>query len=81
MGTLYHSDLHLPRWKRLALWLLESPTGMAVWSIPVGVASMVPVIWFGIWWPILVTVAGLCFALGWNSARRHAARNGRIDPL
>ena len=81
MANLLHSDLHLPRWKRALLWLTESPLGIAVWSIPLGVACMVPVIWLGIWWPTLVTVAGLSFALGWNSARRFGKRNGRIDPL
>lgn len=81
MVNLYHSDLHLPRWKRVLLWMTESPSGIAAWSIPLGVCSMVPVIWLGIWWPVLIAVAGISFALGWNSARRFAKRNGRIDPL
>lgn len=81
MPNLYHSDLHLPRWKRLLLWLFESPTGQAIWGIPLGIASMAPVMWWGIWWPIGIAAVGLVFAFGWNCARRRFLRDGRIDPL
>lgn len=81
MGGLYHSDLHLPRWKRLLLWLLESPLGFALWGIPAVLLAIAPAYWFGVWWVLLIVAGGLGFAFGWNSARRSFERNGRIDPL
>ena len=81
MPNVYESDVHLPRWKRAVFWLLESPTGIAVWGIPLVLLVSAPTYWFGVWWPLLIAVAGLSFALGWSCARRHAAKNGRIDPL
>ncbi len=81
MGDLYHSDLHLPRWKRLALWFLESPVGFALWGIPAVLAAIAPAYWLGVWWLLLIVVAGVSFAFGWNCARRSLKRTGRIDPL
>ena len=81
MADLYHSDLHLPRWKRGLLWLLENPLGQALWGIPLLGLAFAPTYWLGIWWPILLVVAGLAFAIGWNAARRKGLQTGRIDPL
>jgi len=79
--NLYHSDVHLPRWKRLLLWLFESPVGQALWMVPIALVAFAPVYWFGLWWPLLIAVAGISFALGWNAARRKMLRGEPVDGL
>ena len=81
MPNLYHSDLHLPRWKRVLLWLVETPIGVALWGIPLLLLVFAPSYWFGGWWLVLVLTAGVSFALGWNAARRRWLQDGRIDKV
>ncbi|KAF1692649.1 hypothetical protein CSC64_06585 [Pseudoxanthomonas koreensis] len=63
------------------IWLLENPTGQAIWAIPLAALFFLPVKWLGFWWVALIIVAGLAFAFGWNAARRRWLRDGHIDKL
>ena len=81
MPNVYDSDVHLPRWKRAVFWLFESPTGIALWGIPVLFLLFAPSYWFGAWWLIVIVVAGMSFALGWSAARRKMLRDGWVNKL
>lgn len=81
MGNLYHSDLHLPRWKRVLLWLFESNVGRSIFAMTAVLVVFLPGYWLGPWWLALVITAGVAFALGWNAARRRWLQDGRVDKL
>lgn len=81
MPNLYHSDVHMPRWKRVVLWLVETNLGRALWGLPMIGLACLPYLWFGAWWPVLVVVAALAFSFGWNAAYRRWLRDGTLSKL
>lgn len=81
MGTLYHSDLHLPRWKRLALWMLESPVGKAVTWTVAALLLFGPLFYFGLLWGAVLLALGLGFVAGYSVARSYARNGEDVPPL
>ncbi len=77
----YESLAHLPRWRRLVIWLCENPVGLALWGWPAILAAIAPAYWLGLWWIVVVIVAGVSFALGWGAARRKLIRDGYLPKL
>ncbi|MFC4728796.1 hypothetical protein [Coralloluteibacterium thermophilus] len=60
---------------------MESRVVQGIAATACGVALALPIRYFGIWWPVLIIVAGLSFALGWNMARRKLLRDGYIPGI
>jgi len=81
MANLYHSDLHLPRWKRVVLWFVETRAGQSVLALPHLLLVFAPSYWLGNWWLALLLTAGVFFLLGWNAARRRALRDGTVPKV
>lgn len=81
MADLYHSDLHLPRWKRGLLWLIESNAGRTLFGITAAAALVGPIFYFGWWWAITVIAWALGFAIGHAVARSEWKERGTVDPL
>lgn len=79
--TDYESLVHLSRWRQVVIWFCENPIGYGITSILAATALFAPVFLIGAWWMVMIVVAGLAFALGWNAARRRWLRDGRIDKL
>lgn len=77
----YESLIHLPRWRRAAIWFCENPVGYGITSLLAALVVFAPIFWVGAWWMAMIVVAGLSFALGWNMARRKWLRDGLIDKL
>lgn len=77
----YDSNIHMPRRKRVILWLLESPTGRIIWGWPLIILAMSPMHWLGIWWLVWCISVALSFTFGWNAARRHIIKTGRLPKI
>ena len=81
MPNLYHSDLHLPRWKRVVLWLLESPAGQVITGITAGLLVGLPIYFLGWYWAVGPLCLGIGFAIGWNAARRYLIKHGELPKV
>jgi hypothetical protein len=81
MANLYHSDLHLPRWKRVVLWLFEDPTGRAIFGVTSAAILIGPIFYFGWWWAITLVAWGAGFAMGHAVARSEWKERGQVDKL
>lgn len=81
MSNLYHSDVHMPRWKRVVLWLVESKPGRFIYFTLGAAIALAPMYWLGIWWVIAGLIAFFSFLFGWNAAVRAFKRDGYINKL
>ena len=81
MPNLYHSDLHLPRWKRVLLWLVESPKGRVLFWTLVVVLLGVPLYYWGAIWVAVVLAWAAGVAMGHWAARSEWKESGRIEKL
>lgn len=77
----FHSDLHLPRWRRVMLAVIESNAGRGVITMACVAILGLPIIWLGLWWLGGIILAGFSFALGWNMAWRKLKRDGYLNRL
>ncbi len=77
----YESLAHLPRWRRVLIWLAEHPTGRLLWMLPALFLIASPVYFIGLWWIAVVGAACFSFVLGWNLAVRKLKRDGYLDKL
>lgn len=78
---VFNSDLHLPKWRQAVLWLLESGPGRGIITMIAVGLLVVPTIWLGLLWPGALVLAGISFALGWNSAWRKLKKDGFLSKL
>ena len=81
MPNVYESDVHLPRWKRLVLWLLEDNTGRAVLGVASAVVLIGPIFYLGWWWAITLVAWGAGFAMGHAVARSESRERGKPERL
>lgn len=68
---LFHSDLHLPRWRRALLWGFESTTGRTTLSLVLAAGLGLPLILVGWWWAAVVVALILGFLAGYWVARAY----------
>lgn len=81
MGNTYHSDAHLPLWKRLLIWCTESDLGKAAIGIVAALTTFGPIYLFGWWWALVAIAWGVGFAMGHAVARSEARQYGEPPKL
>jgi putative flippase GtrA len=68
---VFQSDLHLPRWRRVLLWVLESAPGRSMLSLTLALVIGLPLLFLGWWWAAVVVGTALGFVAGYWVARSY----------
>ena len=81
MPNLYHSDIHMPRWKRVVLWLVGSKPGLTLFYVTGFLLAFGPVFVVGLWWfvGVMIFLAGFCS--GYALARSYARAGLEVPRL
>lgn len=77
MGYEYESLIHLPRWRRVVIWLCESH--VLSWSI--FAALLAPIFFLGWWWAGILAALAIGFYLGYHVARAYLIDGDDIPEL